>query len=341
MAGVPRPYQECPSHGESSLAMTGPHTVTVDPRTRLRHTMPRLARTRPALGPRPALLPRPAVSRRTAPPHWARIEGRGKTGVATRRDDARAGRGGTGGQGAVRAGATSWVYGLAGGFHGRAGRWGRTPPCRRGGSGGQRRTGAGVGPEAALGRVPAVAPRCPWRRLGAWEEGSEGGGIVGRWAAVRPMGRLGCSLLYYRQRGAPSPGGGDGRQLGARDGAGAGGVVSLTLPGHAALPRASPSSHAFPRATPRGFFPFVRSGNAVRARGASRRCLVVSGGLGRPRGGHRGSAPAPARPEARTCRGLEGARCWISCGCSRWLWPRRFLEGGICAGFNLGSIPKS
>lgn len=63
-------------------------------------------------------------------------------------------------------------------------------------------------------------------------------------------------------------------------------------------------------------------------------------GRGRRCRGHRGSAPDPARREALACRGPEGARYWISCGCSRWLWPRCFLESGIYAVFNLGRIPE-
>lgn len=172
---------------------------------------PRPCRTVPGASPRSAPLPPPRCSRRTAQPHWAGIEGRDKRGVATRRDDERVGRGGTSGRGAVRAGATSGVYGHAGGFRGRVGRWGRTPPCRRAGDG----PGAGAGRGSRRGPRRPRGPRSRPGVLGAarapGRRGARGGGIVARWATVRPMGRLSCSLLSYGQRGAPSPGGGDGR----------------------------------------------------------------------------------------------------------------------------------
>lgn len=66
----------------------------------------------------------PTLSRRTAQPHWAGIEGRGKRGVVTRRGDAgeRRLRAGPVIGAAVRAGATSGAYGQPGGFRGGAGR---------------------------------------------------------------------------------------------------------------------------------------------------------------------------------------------------------------------------
>ncbi|RLV83761.1 hypothetical protein DV515_00016336 [Chloebia gouldiae] len=214
-------------------------------------------------GPRPAPRPRP-----TARTGRRRRIGPGSKGVAK---GAWAGRGGAGGRGRCqsrdheRGVRTRW--------------WGRTQQGGRAGSeGGGRgwhRSGAGVALGAAPGRSPAVAPRCPWRRPGAWEEGSEGGGTAGRWAALRPTGRLSCSPRAYSQQGAPSPRrrraviGGRGAEAGlARSGPGRG----FRCP----FPRASRRPAPAP-VPPRGrSAPFARPGNAVRARGASRTSLQGS-----------------------------------------------------------------
>lgn len=123
--------------------------------------------------------PRPRLCR-TAQPHWAGLEGRDQKGVATRRDDAGVGRGGASDRGAVRAGATSGVSGHAGGFRGRVGRWGRTPPCRRAGDG----PGAGAGRGLRRGPRWAVGPRSRPGVLGAarapGRRGARGGRDCGK-----------------------------------------------------------------------------------------------------------------------------------------------------------------